>query len=116
MSLPYQIADRIDFNVLNCKGQYQPQAVTQGVEQYENILDVLLRADPANDDAQGPILIGNSQMQTFPLYANQSVNLRVTRRSDIYFVGYGGNPGNNQLAHKLHVVTARLNTANQPRP
>lgn len=105
MSLPYQIADRIDFEVFNCKGMTQPETISPGNEPLANILDILLRSDPTNpSDSTDPttwIFVGNSNNQTFPLRANESVNLRVTRRSDIYFKG--------PVGHKLHVVSAKLN-------
>ena len=109
MSLPYQIADRIDFEVLVCKGVGSPSAwtaepVAQGNEPLENVLDIHLRADPQNpSDSTDPatwVYIGNASVQAYPLRANESINLRVTRRSSIYFKGPKG--------HKLHAVVAKL--------
>lgn len=114
MSLPYQIADRIDFEVMLCDGvgtspsAWKAQPLAQGNEPLENVLDVLIRSDPSNtSDSADPntwIYIGNSNQQTFPLRANESVNLRVTKRDAIYFKGPKG--------QKLHVVSARLNMMN----
>lgn len=107
MSLPYQIADRIDFEVFICQGQTLPATISPGNEPLANVLDILLRSDPSNPsdnaDPTSWIFVGNSNNQTFPLRANESVNLRVVRRSDIYFKGPQG--------HKLHVVSAKLNQA-----
>lgn len=105
MSLPYQISDRIEFEVMACEGLTTSRPIAQGNEPLANTLDVLLRADPLNaSDTADPntwIYIGNSNNQTFPLRANESINLRVVRRSDIYFKGPAG--------HKLHVVSAKIN-------
>jgi hypothetical protein len=111
MSLPYQIADVVDFDILLGKGLTLPEPIAQGNEPLENTLDVLLRSDPRNesdnDDPSTWIYIGNSTRQDFPLRANESVNLRVTRRNTIYFRG--------PLNHKLHVISARLFDMNAPR-
>lgn len=114
MSLPYQIADRVDFDVMLCEGvginptAWRAQPLAQGNEPLENVLDVLLRSDPGNasvvDDPNTWIYIGSANQQTFPLRANESVNLRVTKRDAIYFKGPKG--------QKLHVVSARLNMTN----
>ncbi len=109
MSLPYQIADRIDFEVLQCDGAgpvegWKARPVAEGNEPLENVLDLLLRADPQNQsDSADPntwIYVGNASIQPFPLRANESINLRVTRRSAIYFKGPRG--------QKLIAVAAKL--------
>lgn len=110
MSLPYQIADRIDFEVFTCTGTgpsegWKAEPIAPGNEPLENVLDLLLRADPLNaSDSADPntwLYIGNANQQTFPLRANESINLRVTKRDAIYFKGPKG--------HKLHAVAAKLN-------
>jgi hypothetical protein len=108
VSLPYQIADRIEFETIQCEGADKAVPIAQGNEPLANTLDVLIRSDPSNasdsTDRTTWIYIGNATRQTFPLRANESVNLRVVRRSDIYFRGPTG--------HLLHVISAKLNNAN----
>lgn len=105
MSLPYQIADTIEFFVLQGQGLDRPLPIADSTEPHENTLDIHLRADPGNgSDSADPstwIFIGTSNRQEYPLRDNESVNLRVVRRNSIYFRAPTG--------YKLHMVCARIN-------
>jgi hypothetical protein len=104
MSLPYQIADAIDFTTAVGEGLDITKPVVESRDLIENTLDMLLRSDPSNPsdpaDVTTWIYVGNINLQPFPLRANESVNLRITRRESIFFRA--------PLGHKLHVVCARL--------
>ncbi len=108
MSLPYQIADVVDFDIALGQGLTISIPLFNGNEPLANTLDVLLRADPGN--ASDPVdpntwcYVGGPTRQDFPLRANESLNVRVTRRNMLYFRG--------PLNHKLHIVSARLNAEN----
>ena len=71
------------------------------------MLDLLLRSDSRKaSDSTDPstwIYVGKASTLPFPLRANESINLRVTRRSAIYFKGPKG--------HKLIAVAAKLDAA-----
>lgn len=114
MSLPYQIADRIDFDTFVCTGQDKAKPIVEGNENFANVLDILVRSDPTNaaiagydgdaTSATAPptwIWVGSSNIQPFPLKAGESINFRVTTRSGIYYRG--------PVGHKLIVVSAKLN-------
>jgi hypothetical protein len=107
VSIPYQIADDVTFSFLLCQGQENRQPIIQGNEAEENTVDVLLRADPLNGaDPADPstwIYVGGSNSQTFPLRDNESVNVKVTRRNQIFFRGPNG--------FKLHLVSATVRPA-----
>lgn len=104
MSIPYQIGDLIDWKVMRCKGQDHADPVADVGESQERTLDVLLRAWPTNGadpaDESTWIFVGDSNQQVFPLTDGQSVNVRVSRRNQIYFRG--------PLGHRLVVVTAQV--------
>lgn len=104
MSIPYQIADVVDFDVLICEGLDTTKPIVEGNEPLGNNVDVLLRADPANgSDPADPatwIYVGNKNRQEFPLRDNESMNVHVTRRHMIYFRG--------PVGARLHLVSAQI--------
>lgn len=142
MSLPYVVSDHVEFHLLytgefietldpilqtpiRVFNNYGARPIIPGGDKYERAIDVLLRADPANQafgDADSPdgaiIYIGDQSRQEFPLRPNESINLRVTRRNQIFYrAGSRDEDGNEGSAPsrplRLHVVTAVLNVASR---
>lgn len=112
MSIPYQIADLVTFDMLYGRGHDVPFPIFDGNESQENTIDVLIRADPQNaGDAADPSTwwyIGTATKQMFPLRPNEAINVHVTKRNMIYVRG----PKHTETAKQiLHIVSAMIQPA-----
>jgi hypothetical protein len=108
VALPAQIADNVGFLFIECDGE-QHQLVDGG-DVNESITDIHFRSDPLNAsdpaDRTTWIFLGDSTRTTYPLKADQSLNIRVTRRTGITYKGPKG--------HVLHVVTTKVSKSIPP--
>lgn len=124
MAIPYQVADTIGFLAITCDGQKHNLVEASDVS--ESVTDIHLRSDPSNGvasatdatknlrgnvlaDPQDPktwIYVGNATNPSYPLKPDQSLNLRVSRRSGLSYIGPQG--------HILHVVTAQVSKSIPP--